>query len=309
MTRKTSQTPAALDQLAVARAAAAQCADSLTQAQAAVERLDVLDAAEVAADPAKAVEVAGQRIQARELVSVYSQALGAAQNAVQAALAAALAADAEAMDGRITAAQAAVDAYDARVNELLDQLREHTGRDWERSDPARHRNPGQQVVVKSERNAQIVATLRRLQAQQNALIVSADGGDPTGVCAVEDLPGPLQASGYAPCAAVLALAQSESVRQAEEARQAADTARLADACRTLGVDPVPVAVLELDRLFGEDRREFLADAEMAAVFHRQLDFDSEALTVVADLASRRDAKEIFDHLQAQARAKVPADAA
>lgn len=295
-----------LARLAEARGAVEQWAERLAQAEADLAGLDHLDPA-VVNNPDKVPQIAAERAQSRELVSVYRQTLEAAQIGAQAALSHALVGEAAALASAEAAAQAEVDRYDARVADLVAQLREHTGREWVKVDPYRDRMPGAVVAVPAEKSDAMVRALRNVQAQRRALLVAAEGGDPTTVCPMDELPAALQVDGYAPCQAVLARQEWEQQRAGEEAEMAAQAVELAVACRVLGFEPLKLGAA-WDRNTQEEQREFRADAERTAAMTRGMVYDADALETVAALGSRKDSLMVLETLQDRAQT-VESDAA
>lgn len=304
MTAKHTRTP---DALAAARDAHAQAVAATAGWQARLEQANAeaagleVGAATLVEQPERAGEVASERARLREYLAVAREALEAAQGAQDAAVADVLLAEADALEPELAKVRAELADYDAKVSVLLDQLVELTGRRWVMHDPTRDRAPSQSVSVTRPNDWRQRDRLAVLEAQQRALLAAAEGGDPTAECRLDDLPEPLQAGGYAACAAALARHQQVQDAQAEDAEQAAQAARLADACRALDVDPVPVG-------FGYDQHtegevaEFMADAERRTIRHRGATYDPDALGTVAALAPRKDALTILDAVVARSQA-------
>lgn len=196
-------------QLAAARADVERWTRQLAEAEADQDRL-----AAVPDDPDTARQIARERGEAHGLAQLCRDGLAAAQAKAATlerdALRASLRADADALAPAIDADQAKLNKYETTAANLAQKLRDLTGVQWGRLDPS--------AVDKGQL---IAHELRQLTAQRDALRIAADGGDPTSVCALAELPAALRADGYAPCFAALADAQGQARRREEDAAERA----------------------------------------------------------------------------------------
>lgn len=245
MTAKTTTRTAA------ARADLAERTATTEGWRAALERAEAALVQVEAAQPTTPDEVAAlaaQRVTDRETVALARQALDTAQTAEDAARRAAVAAEGEDMAPAIAAAQKAAAAHQRRTRDLLADLAAHTGgraECW--------RIPGFGPGGPAEAN--LLADLRHLEATQRALVVASDGGDPTTVLPLAELPASLQVGGVLPCTA----AREQAARDAEADRWqqilAAEQVELDEAAAVLGL-PAEEPALESHRLPESRASEF-----------------------------------------------------
>lgn len=97
-----------------------------------LERLEAGVGAAVVDRPEEATRLAEQIAAGRARLTIAESALPEAQRRHTAAVAAACLAEADSLTGELEAAQQALDAHERLAEQLLEQLRRHTGADWRR---------------------------------------------------------------------------------------------------------------------------------------------------------------------------------
>lgn len=199
-------------------------------------------------DTPAAAELAAKRVNTRERISIAESMLTSSQDAEDAARRAVIAAEAEDMAPAIARALKAVAAHQQRTRELLTELGTHTG-----SEPERWQITGYGTGNPAE--TRLKATAKRLQTTQQALTIASEGGDPTSVLPLDELPDSLRIGGVLPCHA--AHEQAERDAEAERHRQitAAEQAELDSAAKVLNLTPEE-PTFEVHRLPASRASEF-----------------------------------------------------
>jgi len=257
MTTKTTKPPRPIDAARLALDKAITDEQGWQQAlDAATAELERLEAASPAT-PADVAQLADKLTTAREQAALLERGIDRAQQATSTARTAVLAAEADEMQSTINVADKAVTAHRQRTSELLAPLAEHTGAAAERwqidgwdpgSDPAGHA---------------LEATAAKLRRRQQALQVAAEGGDPTSLLPLEDLPDSLQIGGIAPCAAAIAQAHLDAEAEAARLEREAEQAQLDAAWKILN----PARRTNLDRT-GQTSRIDDQSPEVTAPYER-----------------------------------------
>lgn len=227
MTTKTSNSVIAAQTALLKRTKAVEeWADQLAKAEAALAHSE--NAQPSTPDEARAL--ATQRVTDRECVALATSALATARDAENAARRAVIAAEAADMTPGIARAQKAVETHQQRTNELLTTLAAHTDTEPDRWQIVRY-GAGNPAETK------LKAAVKQLQATQQALTIASQGGDPTTVLPLDQLPDSLRIGGVLPCQA--AHEQAERDAEAEHYRQitAAEQAELDAAAKVLNLAP------------------------------------------------------------------------
>lgn len=291
----------------------AEVAALLQATEADLSALESVDAAQLLADPAKAVQVAEGRAKLAQLHRIHTEMLAAAQQAESDAARAVVALEADEMEPTITAAAAALNQWLARQSELLDHLEQHTGVRFVRPPRDEHRNPGETITRKAPADAVLLARVELLKTQQAALRAAAQGQDPTDVCALDSLPASLVPGGILPSRYAVSRAAEEAQRAEAEAQVAAENAaddeRLTAACTALGLN-----VAEVEKLDRWERPEpgtvdhWREGAELALTIRSAGDATEalDALVVLAELAGTDVANSMLTRLQSKQAEPEPA---
>lgn len=294
---------------------AAEVAALLQATEADLSALESVDAAQLLADPAKAVQVAEGRAKLAQLHRIHSEMLGAARQAERDAARAVVALEAEEMAPAVAAAEADLEKWQAREAELLDALEAHTNLRYVRPE----REPGAAwlggvVSFKAPSDSSIKARVRLLKAQQAALVAASEGRDPAEVCELDALPDSLKPGGILPSPYAVDRAARDAQRAAEEAESAAsnaeDAARLQGACQRLGIDPAQVDLLDHWQRAGEGT---VGSWRQQTELSLTLQFPGEdiahlrdALVVLAELAGTDVANTLLTRLQPKQAEPEPA---
>lgn len=280
-------------------------------AEARVE-LDSIDTSP-ATTPAQARKTAEQTAGATAYVKACETALTAAVDRKEAAARVVVAAEADALEPELTAAREALAAFDAKTEDLLTPLREHTGRDWQLVDPIRAaRAAGVEGPLSFPVPARhrLVAPLEALERRQQALRAAAQGIDPVTVCEAAELPDSLRPGGVCPSPSLAKQAAEQAAYASQlEAEQAAIDAAMAQAqerldaaCALLGV---PHLEADNDGSADHAQRNGRTWRDKYALTMAPVDFDTArrqapyvaALETIAVLASWEDADKAADALR------------
>lgn len=283
MTTKTSNSVIAAQTALLKRTKAVEeWADQLAKAEAALAHSE--NAQPSTPDEARAL--ATQRVTDRECVALATSALATARDAEDAARRAVIAAEAEDMAPAIARALKAVAAHQQRTRELLTELGTHTG-----SEPERWQIAGYGTGNPAE--TRLKATVKRLQTTQQALTIASEGGDPTSVLPLDELPDSLRIGGVLPCQA--AHEQAERDAEAERHRQvtAAEQAELDAAAKVLNLTPEE-PTFEVHRLPASRASEFW-EKHLGGTTAAQAD----ALLTIARLAGPSRALDNYRQLKAR----------
>gem|GEM_PF-7051674 len=221
-----------LDRLNAAIADEQGWRDALDTATTELRRLETL----TPGSPDEAAALAGQLVAAREQVELLTRGTQRAQETQESARRAVVAAEAETLQPEIDAASKAVAAHQGRTRELLAALADHTGTAptrWQIADWGAAGNPAEHKLS---------TDADRLRCRQQALRMAAEGGDPTTVLPLADLPDTLRVGGVLPCRAALDQVQRDAEAEAERVQQQADQDQITRAWAAL--NPARHAALE-----------------------------------------------------------------
>jgi hypothetical protein len=302
MARTTTSTPSPLD-TAVSNVHAWQ--EEATAAADAVTRWE----AERPAAPQDSTRIAQERVTSRERIRVAADALQAARDAETSARRALVAEEAERMAPAIASLQRDLDAHRARTAELLEPLREHTGRNWAPvPGPTVHRLMGERVdpstvTAPAPLDRQFEARLERLQRQQEALRAAARGEEPSD-CGLADLPDSLRVGGVLPARVALDQAERDAEAAAHAAEWSAMEVELGAAIEVIGADVMRAALADLGPgATLSPRHEYQRPGVHALEAFRDSvrgvsDDQKAALVVIARIAGIPDASRCFRKLTA-----------
>ena len=246
MQEVSAATNTAPDRLAAARAEwerwrtdQANYEHDAAHAVAALERLRETAAAEVLDNPARADEIAAERVRLAESAQVSAEAADLAAERAATAARNLVRREADALDSEIHAAEIEVARHNATTDNLRESLEAHTGTEWAERTPEQITRglvdsgnfPGR-IVFDPPRVQPLQAEVDRLRLQQNLLRAAADGADLPSLfphVAFADLPeslhpvsGVLPQVGYPDPEAAAARLRAEAAAAAEAARVEAE---------------------------------------------------------------------------------------